>query len=41
MPTSYMLDRTGHVRFIRDGFHGGSDVEQLRHQIETLLSEKN
>jgi thiol-disulfide isomerase/thioredoxin len=41
MPTSYLLDRTGHVRFIRDGFHGGSDVEQLRHQIETLLSEKN
>jgi thiol-disulfide isomerase/thioredoxin len=41
MPTSYLLDRSGHVRFIHDGFHGDSDVEQLRHQIETLLSEKS
>jgi thiol-disulfide isomerase/thioredoxin len=39
MPTSYLLDRTGHVRFIHEGFHG--DVDALRKEIESLLSEKS
>lgn len=39
MPTSYLLDRTGHVRFIHAGFHG--EVAELHQEIETLLAEKN
>jgi hypothetical protein len=39
MPTSYLLDRTGHVRFVHAGFHG--DLAELRKEIETLLAEKS
>jgi thiol-disulfide isomerase/thioredoxin len=39
MPTSYLLDRTGHVRFVHAGFHG--DMSELRKEIETLLAEKS
>jgi thiol-disulfide isomerase/thioredoxin len=38
MPSSYLLDRAGHVRYLHAGFHG--DLEQLRKEIETLLAEK-
>lgn len=40
MPTSYLLDRTGKVRFVHDGFHGDATDKQLRHEIDTLLAEK-
>jgi peroxiredoxin len=40
MPTSYLVDRTGKVRFVHEGFHDGSDKE-LRKEIETLLAEKS
>jgi thiol-disulfide isomerase/thioredoxin len=40
MPTSYLLDRTGKVRFMHPGFHGDSTEKQLRSEIETLLAEK-
>ena len=40
MPTSYLLDRTGKVRFVHDGFHGAATEKLLRSQIETLLAEK-
>lgn len=40
MPTSYLVDRTGKIRFIHDGFHGEATDRQLRHEIETLLAEK-
>lgn len=39
MPTSYLLDRSGKVRFIHEGFHG--DVAELRKEIESLLNEKS
>lgn len=39
MPTSYLLDREGHVRFIHGGYHG--DLTELRHEIETLLAAKS
>lgn len=40
MPTSYLVDRTGKVRFIHEGFHGDATDQLLRAQIETLLAEK-
>jgi len=40
MPTSYLLDRTGKVRFMHEGFHGDATDKQLRKEIETLLAEK-
>jgi len=40
MPTSYLVDRTGKVRFIHEGFHGDATDKQLRQEIETLLAEK-
>jgi thiol-disulfide isomerase/thioredoxin len=40
MPTSYLLDRTGKVRFIHEGYHGDATDKQLRQQIEQLLAEK-
>lgn len=41
MPTSYLVDRTGKVRFVHEGFHGDATDKQLRQEIETLLAEKN
>lgn len=41
MPTSYLLDRTGKVRFVHEGFHGDATDKQIRSEIETLLAEKN
>lgn len=40
MPTSYLLDRSGRVRFVHAGFHGESTEQDLRRQIEALLGEK-
>ena len=39
MPTSYLLDREGHVRFVHVGFHGAATEQEIRSQIETLLAE--
>jgi thiol-disulfide isomerase/thioredoxin len=39
MPTSYLLDRTGRVRFVHAGFHGAATERQLKSEIETLLKE--
>ncbi len=41
MPTSYLLDRTGQVRFVHEGFHGDATDKQIRHEIDLLLAEKN
>jgi thiol-disulfide isomerase/thioredoxin len=40
MPTSYLLDRHGKVRFVHAGFHGGTPGE-LRAQIKELMEEKS
>lgn len=40
MPTSYLLDRTGKVRFMHEGFHGDATEKALRREIEFLLAEK-
>jgi thiol-disulfide isomerase/thioredoxin len=40
MPTSYVVDRTGRVRFIHEGYHGAQTEHELAREVETLLSEK-
>jgi len=37
MPTSYIIDRSGVVRYVHPGFRSG-DVDELRGQIKGLLS---
>jgi thiol-disulfide isomerase/thioredoxin len=39
MPTSFLLDRTGKVRYMHSGFHGASTEKELRQEIGVLLSE--
>lgn len=41
MPTSYLLDRTGRVRFVHQGFHGAETEAELRRHIDALLAEKS
>jgi thiol-disulfide isomerase/thioredoxin len=40
MPTSYLVDRNGVVRFVHPGFHGEQTERELRKEIESLLGEK-
>ena len=40
MPTSYLVDRTGKVRFVHEGFHGDATDKLLRREIAVLLAEK-
>ena len=39
MPTSYVVDRTGKVRFVHAGFHGVDTERELRREIQALLAE--
>jgi len=39
MPTSYLVDQSGRVRYVHAGFHG--DLADLRKEIESLLAEKS
>ncbi len=39
MPTSYLLDRSGHIAAIRIGFHSGQTEDELRANIERLLAQ--
>ena len=41
MPTSYLVDRAGKVRFVHEGFHGDATDKEVRHEIEILLAEKS
>ncbi len=40
MPTSFVLDRSGRVRFVHAGFNGRTTEQELRRQIEALLKEE-
>jgi thiol-disulfide isomerase/thioredoxin len=40
MPTSYLMDRAGRVRFVHPGFHGAETEQELSKEIESLLSER-
>lgn len=39
MPTSFLIDRKGKVRFIHKGFEGEKTAREYREQIELLLKE--
>jgi thiol-disulfide isomerase/thioredoxin len=39
MPTSYLVDHNGRVRFVHAGFRG--DLAEVRKEIDALLAEKN
>lgn len=39
MPSSYLIDRNGAVRFVHKGFREG-DAGELRAQVQQLLAEK-
>ena len=40
MPTSYLIDRSGKVRFMHAGFHGEQTDRELRKELDSLLPEK-
>jgi thiol-disulfide isomerase/thioredoxin len=40
MPTSYVVDRAGRVRFIHEGYHGSQTEHDLASEVEALLSER-
>jgi thiol-disulfide isomerase/thioredoxin len=39
MPTTYLIDQTGVVRYVHRGYRNG-DADELREQIEKLLAKK-
>lgn len=39
MPTCYLLDRDGRVRFAHQGFHGAETDRLIRREIDRLLAE--
>jgi len=39
MPTSFMIDKKGVIRFARKGWHGKKSVQNLTEEIQTLLAE--
>ena len=39
MPTTYLVDRKGVIRYVHKGFRNG-DIEKLRKQVQLLLAEK-
>jgi hypothetical protein len=41
MPTSYLVDRDGRVRFVHQGFHGDATERELRKELELLLTENS
>jgi thiol-disulfide isomerase/thioredoxin len=41
MPTSYLVDRTGRVRYVHPGFHGAETERLVRTEVQELLSEKS
>jgi thiol-disulfide isomerase/thioredoxin len=39
MPTSYLIDRTGHIRHVHEGFRRG-DIDALRVKAKALVAER-
>jgi cytochrome c biogenesis protein CcmG, thiol:disulfide interchange protein DsbE len=40
MPTSYVVDRAGVVRFVHAGYDGSSDISRLRGELDQLLAQR-
>lgn len=41
MPSSFLIDRSGKIRFIHTGFHGEKTAAKYKEEIEQLLKEQN
>jgi thiol-disulfide isomerase/thioredoxin len=41
MPTLYVVDRAGRVRYLHRGYHGAATEAAIRGEIEALLAEKS
>lgn len=41
MPTTYLVDRNGKIRFIHSGYHGQKTADSLREQLNLLLQESD
>jgi thiol-disulfide isomerase/thioredoxin len=41
MPTSFLIDRAGQIRFVHDGFHGEQTTRQYQSEIEQLLKNQD
>jgi peroxiredoxin len=39
MPTSYLIDRAGTIRFVHEGFLGDETIRHYNEEIERLLKE--
>jgi hypothetical protein len=39
MPTSFMVDRAGKIRFVHRGFVGDKTEKEMRAHLEVLLAE--
>ena len=39
MPTSFMIDKQGVIRFVHEGWHGKKSAQNLTEEIQTLLAE--
>jgi thiol-disulfide isomerase/thioredoxin len=37
MPSSYVLDKDGVVRFVHEGFNGAADIARFRQELDALL----
>ncbi len=37
MPSSYLVDARGVVRFVHEGFEGGADVTRFEHELDELV----
>jgi thiol-disulfide isomerase/thioredoxin len=37
MPSSFIVDKKGMVRFVNEGFEGAADVERLKKELSELL----
>jgi peroxiredoxin len=40
MPSSFLIDRKGNVRYVHQGFRAG-ESDQLRMMVEQVLAEKH
>jgi thiol-disulfide isomerase/thioredoxin len=38
MPSSYLIDKTGVVRYVHEGFYGAKDVERFKKELDALLA---
>jgi hypothetical protein len=37
MPTSFVVDRSGAIRYMHDGFNGADDVDKFARELDELL----